>query len=71
MEVFPSLVLIILDSRLDMKSPAGKDISQDNVSTHSTRVVNASIFSSVKLALLSHQISKKNLPSGHLSWPLG
>lgn len=59
MEVFPSLVLIILDSRLDMKSPAGKGISQDNVSAHSTRVVNANIFSSVKLALLSHQISKK------------
>lgn len=59
MEVFPSLVLIILDSRLDTKSPAGKGISQDNVSTHSTRVVNAGIFSSVKLALLSHQISKK------------
>lgn len=59
MEVLPSLVLIILDSRLDMKSPAGKGISQDNVSTHSTRVENASIFSSVKLALLSHQIRKK------------
>lgn len=59
MEVFPSPVLVILDSMLDMKAPAGKGISQDNVSAHSTRVVNASIFSSVKLALLSHQISKK------------
>lgn len=59
MEVFPSLVLVILDSRLDMKAPAGKGISRDNLSAHNTRVVNASIFSSVKLALLSHQISKK------------
>lgn len=59
MEVFPSLVLIILDSDLDMKALAGKGISQHNVSAHSTRVVNASIFNSFKLALLRHQISKK------------